>query len=168
MGMDNKRTIEIYTDGAARPANPGEGAYGFVVSEKYKIIHEEASCGGHTTSNIMELTAAIKSLEWCIANGYDKDIIYMYLDSQYVQRGITEWIDKWIKRKWKTGSRDPVANKELWERLLELKNQVDVTFQWIRGHSGIPMNEKVDEMCTKLLDEKLNTKNDVDENQVKT
>jgi ribonuclease HI len=149
------RSIEIYTDGGCRPANPGHGAFSFVVSEKNKVIHEESHYGGETTNNIMELTAAIKALEWCKDNGYKDDLIYIYTDSQYLQQGINSWVDKWEKRGWKTGNRKPVANQEIWKRLAELKKEMKINFQWIRGHSGVPNNVRADELCNNILDIKL-------------
>jgi len=110
------RSIEIYVDGGCRPGNPGHGAWAFIVVHKNQIIHEEAEYGGETTNNIMELTAAIKALEWCIDNGHQDDLIYIMVDSQYVEQGMNSWVEKWEKRNWKTGNREPVANQELWRR----------------------------------------------------
>lgn len=148
------RSIEIFTDGAARPSNPGHGAYAFVITEKDTVLYEDCKYYGESTANVMELTAAIEALEWCIEN-CKEDLIWLYTDSQYLQQGITSWIDKWKERNWKTGSRDPVANQELWKKLDELRSKLRVNFQWIRSHSGIPNNEKVDQMCTDLLEAKI-------------
>ncbi len=149
------RSIEIYTDGGSRPSNPGHGAWAFVAVHKNQIIHEQCEYGGETTNNIMELTAAIKALEWAIENGYQDDLIYVMVDSQYVQQGINNWVDKWEKRAWKTGNRKPVANQELWVKLKELKDKLNVNFQWVRSHSGIPHNDKVDKMCSDIIEDKL-------------
>lgn len=159
MGLDNNnnktRTIEVWTDGGCRPSNPGHGSYAFTVHEKTRVLHEECVYCGPTTNNIMELTASIRALEWCIENGYTEDNIYLFTDSQYIQQGINVWSEKWEKRKWKTGNNKKVANQELWKKLIELKNKVKVNFQWVRGHSGHPGNIRVDEMCTKKLVEEL-------------
>ena len=149
-------TIEIWTDGGCRPTNPGHGAYSFVVTDKTKeIIYEQSEYCGETTNNIMELTASIRALEWCKLNGHSDKTIYLYTDSQYVQVGITSWIDKWKKRNWKTGSKKSVANQELWVRLAELKEEMSVNFHWIRGHIGVSGNERADQLCSETIESEL-------------
>jgi ribonuclease HI len=146
-------TIEIWTDGGCRPTNPGYGAYSFVVTDKSNsIIHESAHFCGESTNNIMEITASIKALEWCKNNGHKENIIFLYTDSQYVQQGITSWIHKWKQRKWKTGNKKPVANQDLWKKLDKLKGELNVHFQWIRGHKGMVGNERADQLCTETLE----------------
>ena len=137
--------IQIYTDGAAS-GNPGPGGYGVILrsGEHYKELS-----GGFrlTTNNRMELLGAIFSLEYLreISN------VILYTDSKYVQLGITEWIDKWIKNNWKTSANKDVVNKDLWERLLVQKQKHNIKFQWIKGHANNELNNEVDKIARNLL-----------------
>lgn len=105
----------------------------------------------NTTNNIMELTGAIKALE----NIKTKDIpIEVYLDSAYVVNGINDWIHNWVKKDWRTASKKPVANKELWIKLNELKNkQEDIKFIKVQGHAGVELNELADDLANKGMNE---------------
>ena len=139
--------IEIFTDGACR-GNPGKGGWGVMIRANGL---EESLYGGDlsTTNNIMELTAAIKALEHIPKNSN----VVLTTDSKYVMQGITEWIKKWKIRDWKTASKKPVRNKELWKRLDNLTNLHSVEWKWVKGHSGHRENEIADQLANKGIDE---------------
>ncbi|SVC39778.1 uncharacterized protein METZ01_LOCUS292632, partial [marine metagenome] len=122
--------IEIFTDGACR-GNPGIGGWGALIRE---ADSENLIYGGEleTTNNIMELTAAIKALESLKVSSN----VVLTTDSKYVMQGITEWIHNWKERGWKTASKKPVSNKELWKELDKLTNFHSVKWKWVKGHSG--------------------------------
>ena len=139
--------IEIFTDGACM-GNPGDGGWGalIVVNSNESFIY-----GGerNTTNNKMELMAAIKALDH-----FDQpSTITLTTDSEYVRKGITEWIENWKVRGWKTASKKPVKNKELWELLDNLANKHSVNWKWVKGHSGHRENEIADELANKGIDE---------------
>jgi len=140
-------TVEIYTDGACR-GNPGPGGWGAVLrfngTEKH-LYGSEAE----TTNNRMELMAAIAALE-SLTRSCD---INLTTDSQYVKNGITEWIEGWKKRNWKTAARKPVKNVDLWQRLDKIVSQHQVQWHWVRGHSGHPENELADQLANRAIDE---------------
>ena len=139
--------IEIFTDGACR-GNPGKGGWGALIRKKDK---EDLIYGGEleTTNNIMELTAAIKALEFLEANSN----VVLTTDSKYVMQGITEWIGNWKSRNWKTAAKKPVLNKELWQKLDQLTYQHKIKWQWVKGHSGHRENEIADKLANKGIDE---------------
>ena len=139
--------IEIFTDGACR-GNPGKGGWGVMIRSNGL---EESLYGGDlsTTNNIMELTAAIKALEYIPENSN----VVLTTDSKYVMQGITEWIKNWKIRNWKTASKKPVRNKELWKRLDNLTNLHSVEWKWVKGHSGHRENEIADQLANKGIDE---------------
>ena len=139
--------IEIFTDGACR-GNPGKGGWGVMIRSDGL---EESLYGGDlsTTNNIMELTAAIKALEHIPENSN----VVLTTDSKYVMQGITEWIKNWKIRNWKTASKKPVLNKELWKRLDNLTNLHSVEWKWVKGHSGHRENEIADQLANKGIDE---------------
>ena len=101
----------------------------------------------HTTNNRMELTAAIKALEFIT----DREIV-VYADSEYVTKGMTEWIHKWQKKGWKTAGRKPVLNQDLWRKLLLLTEGREVKWKYVAGHTGVPLNERADEIATSFAD----------------
>lgn len=140
--------IEIYTDGACR-GNPGPGGWGALLRYKGK---EKTFHGGeaNTTNNRMELTAVIKALEALNRTGCQ---IRIYSDSKYVLNGINEWIANWKKRGWKTAAKKPVLNAELWQQLDALVAQHDIEWQWVKGHSGHPGNERADALANLGIDE---------------
>lgn len=140
-------TIEIFTDGACR-GNPGKGGWGAVIRYKNK---EEFLYGGEfkTTNNIMELTAAIRALEFL----KDTSRVILTTDSKYVMKGITEWIENWKERNWRTSSKKPVLNKDLWKRLDNLNDHHSIQWKWVRGHSGHRENEIADQLANKGIDE---------------
>jgi ribonuclease HI len=123
-------SVIIYTDGACR-GNPGPGGWGVVL--RFKESSKELYGGEvNTTNNRMELTATIKALE-----ALKKPCsIQLYSDSKYVIQGITEWISNWKKREWKTASKEPVKNEDLWRRLDNLSESHQIEWKWVKGHSG--------------------------------
>ena len=141
--------IEIFTDGACR-GNPGPGGWGALLRSGK---HEKELCGGeaHTTNNRMEMTAVIKSLE---ALKKPSEVV-LTTDSQYVRKGITEWIQGWKRRNWQTASKQPVKNVELWKQIDALAATHTIEWRWIKGHSGHAENERVDELANKGIDDLL-------------
>jgi ribonuclease HI len=135
-------TVEIYTDGACR-GNPGPGGWGVLLisGERRRTLH-----GGEqdTTNNRMELTAVIEALN--ALKG--KREVTLYTDSKYVLDGINSWIDSWKSRGWKTAAKKPVKNVELWQRLEQALSRHQAEWTWVKGHSGIPENERADELAT--------------------
>ena len=140
---------EIYTDGACR-GNPGRGGWGAVL--RYKG-HEKILYGAEplTTNNRMELMAAIRALE----SLKRPCRVRLTTDSQYVQKGITEWMANWKRNGWKTAAKKPVKNADLWQRLDTAISGHQVQWEWVRGHSGHPENELADELANKAIDELL-------------
>jgi len=144
--------VVIYTDGSSR-GNPGPGGYGTVleyVDTKGNLHTREYSAGYElTTNNRMELMGVIVGLE-ALTKACTVDV---YSDSQYVVKAFTEhWIDGWIQKNWKQGTKNPVKNIDLWKRLLEAKRKHQVLFHWIKGHAGHPQNERCDRLATQAAD----------------
>jgi ribonuclease HI len=139
-------TIEVYADGACR-GNPGPGGWGVLLREGKR---ERELHGGEpaTTNNRMELTAVIRALE-ALAPG---SLVHVYTDSQYVQKGISEWIHAWKRRGWRTSSKEPVKNQDLWMRLDELARAHAVEWFWVKGHAGHPENERADALANLGID----------------
>lgn len=133
--------VTIYTDGGADP-NPGIGGWAALL--RYGQ-HEKVLTGNepHTTNNRMELTAAVKALE---ALNRPSEIEF-HTDSEYLRRGITMWIDSWRKKGWRTAGNKPVSNADLWQKLDQLVKEHEIEWHWVRGHSGNPLNERVDELA---------------------
>jgi ribonuclease HI len=138
--------VEIYTDGACR-GNPGPGGWGALLSSGE---HEKELSGAEalTTNNRMELTAVIRALEALKRPSQ----LRIFTDSEYVRRGITEWVKNWKARGWKTADRKPVKNQDLWERLDELVTPHQIEWRWVKGHSGVPGNERVDQLANEAID----------------
>ena len=135
-----------YTDGACS-GNPGPGGWGvlLVAKNQNKIIKERELFGGqeNTTNNQMELLAAISALE-----ALDRPSkIKIITDSSYVKNGVTQWLENWKKNKWKTASKKPVKNAELWRRLDQARSRHEVIWKWVKGHAGHPENERADELA---------------------
>lgn len=139
--------IDIYTDGACS-GNPGPGGWGAILRTDG---HEKEICGGEaqTTNNRMELMAVIEALELLKRPVSAR----VYTDSQYVQKGISEWIHGWKARGWKTSTKAPVKNADLWRLLDDLASKHQVQWIWVRGHSGHPENERADELARRGMDE---------------
>lgn len=104
----------------------------------------------HTTNNRMELTAAIKSLE--LASQLSTDDYLLFTDSEYVMKGITLWVHNWQKKGWKTANRKPVLNQDLWQELLKVTDGKKIEWKYVAGHSGVPLNERADEIATTFAD----------------
>ncbi|PZA00217.1 ribonuclease HI [Gammaproteobacteria bacterium 2W06] len=139
--------VEIYTDGACR-GNPGPGGWGVLM--RYEGVEKTLHGGeARTTNNRMELMAAIQALE-ALSRPCSVDLT---TDSQYVRKGITEWMAAWKRRGWKTASRQPVKNRDLWERLDTLSQRHEIRWHWVRGHTGHDGNERVDELANRGIDE---------------
>ncbi len=138
--------IFIYTDGACR-GNPGPGGWGAILEyrEHKKEINGASSL---TTNNIMELTAVIKSLEIIKR----PSSITITTDSTYVKNGITEWINNWKVKGWKTANKTPVKNKDLWKQLDKLTENHKITWKWVRGHTGHIGNERADQLANEAID----------------
>ncbi|PLY01189.1 MAG: ribonuclease HI [Desulfuromonas sp.] len=137
--------VEIFSDGACS-GNPGPGGYGTIL--RYGSSEKELSgYDPETTNNRMELLGAIVGLE--ALNRPCK--VRVTTDSEYVKKGMTEWLEGWIRRGWKTAGKKPVANRDLWERLHALGQKHDVEWVWVRGHTGHPENERCDELARQAI-----------------
>ncbi|HEY5624102.1 MAG TPA: ribonuclease HI [Gammaproteobacteria bacterium] len=142
-----KKRVEIFTDGACR-GNPGPGGWGVVLS--YNGARKELFGGEpETTNNRMELTAAIRALE-ALTQPCAVDI---YTDSTYVRDGITQWLDGWRARGWRTANKKSVKNQDLWQRLVAVSESHDVSWHWVRGHAGHVGNERADVLANRGIDE---------------
>lgn len=143
--MTKAKRVIAYTDGACS-GNPGPGGWGAVLV--WNGRERELSGGeAETTNNRMELMAAIRALE-TLKRPCPVKIV---TDSEYVMKGITEWMDAWKARGWRTAGRKPVKNRELWERLDRQIQRHDVDWQWVRGHSGHEGNERADELAREAI-----------------
>ncbi len=145
--MNSFKKVVIYTDGACR-GNPGNGGWGAILNYQDKI-KEIKGFASNTTNNIMELTAVIKSIELL----KEPCKITVFTDSKYVQNGISSWIHSWKKNGWKTANKKSVKNKSLWLALDELATKHNISWQWVKGHSGHPQNERADELANLAIDE---------------
>ena len=142
--------IKIYTDGACS-GNPGVGGWGAIIINKNGKTIYLSGGKNQTTNNQMELMATIKSLEYFKT----KQDIKIYTDSKYVKDGISSWINKWKINGWRTANKKPVKNKELWMELDTLSKQYDITWEWVKGHSGHLQNERADYLANKAIEENL-------------
>jgi len=142
-----KDRVEIYTDGACR-GNPGPGGWGAVL--RYNG-HEKELYGAEpsTTNNRMELMAAIQALE-SLTRGCK---VSLTTDSEYLRKGITEWLAQWKQRGWRTAAKKPVKNVDLWQRLEQAIEEHDVDWHWVKGHSGHEENERADRLANRGIDE---------------
>ncbi|KZM38962.1 MAG: ribonuclease HI [Marinomonas sp.] len=133
--------VVIYTDGACK-GNPGPGGWGAWITFGE---HEKRLCGGEndTTNNRMELSGAIEGLKALT----EACKVTLYTDSSYVQKGITQWLAGWKKKGWKTASKQPVKNKDLWQALDDECQRHDIEWKWVKGHAGIKGNEIADELA---------------------
>jgi ribonuclease HI len=136
------RVVEAWTDGGAKP-NPGPGGWAAIL--RYGTTERElAGAEPATTNNRMELTAACAALEALTRPCR----VALHTDSEYVRNGITRWHAGWVRRNWRNAAGDPVANMDLWRRLLAAAAQHEVDWRWVRGHAGDPMNERADRLAT--------------------
>ena len=140
--------VRIFTDGACR-GNPGPGGWGAVLryGDKEKTLY-----GGEpeTTNNRMELTAVIRALECLKGNKWQ---VAITTDSKYVMQGMTEWIEGWKRKGWRTAGKKPVLNADLWQRLDSLAQGFDIRWHWVKGHSGHADNELADQLANRGIDE---------------
>ena len=141
--MDELPSVVIYTDGACK-GNPGPGGWGVWMRAGE---HERELFGGEpaTTNNRMELTAVIRALSALKR----RCRVTLYTDSEYVRKGITEWINGWKARGWTTADRKPVKNVDLWQHLDALAREHDVHWRWVKGHAGDPGNERADVLANR-------------------
>jgi ribonuclease HI len=145
-GYVRMSVVDIYTDGACR-GNPGPGGWAALLSIDG---HEKELAGAEvlTTNNRMELTAVIRALE-----ALKRPVkARVYTDSQYVRKGIMEWVSSWKARGWRTADRKPVKNQDLWERLDALAAGHEIEWHWVPGHAGVPGNERVDQLANRAID----------------
>jgi ribonuclease HI len=138
--------VEIYSDGACR-GNPGPGGWAALLSYNGRE-RELSGAEALTTNNRMELTAVIRALE-ALTRPVEARV---FTDSEYVRRGITEWLSAWKARNWRTADRKPVKNQDLWVELERLAAGHRVEWHWVRGHSGVPGNERVDRLANEAID----------------
>ena len=143
MTAGDSKIVEIYTDGACK-GNPGIGGWGALL--RY-AGHEREIFGGErlTTNNRMELLAAIRALE----SLKRPCKVHLHTDSQYVQKGISQWIDSWKAYNWRTSGKKPVKNEDLWKLLDHLTQQHEIEWCWVRGHSGHNDNERADQLANR-------------------
>ena len=153
--MGDLKHVKLYSDGSARGNPDGPGGYGTILqyTDPAGVLHERELSEGFdvTTNNRMELLGVISGLE-ALRFPCEVDV---YSDSQYVVKAFNEhWVDKWIRSGWKTASRQPVKNQELWERLLRAMDPHTVHYHWVKGHAGHPENERCDKLATAAADKK--------------
>lgn len=138
--------VEIFSDGACS-GNPGIGGWGSILRCG---SHVKELCGaeGATTNNRMEMTGAIAALE---ALNRPCEVV-VTTDSQYLVKGMTEWLPGWVRKGWVNSKKEPVLNRDLWERLLELSKNHQIKWHWVRGHNGHIENERCDELARQAID----------------
>ncbi|MBB4682968.1 ribonuclease HI [Amycolatopsis jiangsuensis] len=144
MAERTDQAVEIYTDGACS-GNPGPGGWGALL--RYGR-HERELYGGEdtvTTNNRMELMAPIRALESLTR----PSVVKIYTDSTYVRNGVTQWMPRWKKNGWQTQAKQPVKNADLWQRLDDAGERHEVEWLWVKGHAGLPENERADRLAVK-------------------
>ena len=149
MASGDPEAVEIYTDGGCR-GNPGPGGWAalLVAGQQRK---EVSGAEAQTTNNRMELMAVIEALRTL-----KRPVpVRLYTDSQYVRLGITEWVKSWKARGWRTAARQPVKNQDLWEQLDALAAGREIEWHWVKGHAGVPGNERVDALANAAIDQLL-------------
>ena len=150
---NNDQRVEIYTDGACR-GNPGVGGWGVLLRLGN---HEKTLLGAEfeTTNNRMELQAAIEGLAALKRHSR----VVLWTDSKYLRDGITDWIDNWKRRNWRTSANKPVKNVDLWQRLDDLTAEHEITWEWVKGHAGNEGNETADLLANQAIDQLLADEN---------
>ncbi|ENN95174.1 ribonuclease HI [Bartonella vinsonii] len=145
--LKQSKVVEIYTDGACS-GNPGVGGWGAILRWNG---HERELYGGkeHTTNNQMELMAAIHALKAL----KEPCLVDLYTDSVYVRNGISLWLEGWKKNNWRTASKNPVKNMELWQALDDVCARHTIRWHWVKGHAGHPENERADALARKAITE---------------
>jgi ribonuclease HI len=147
-GADQKPKVELYTDGACS-GNPGPGGWAFILRHPASGKEIKRSGGEReTTNNRMEMTAVLEGLRALTR----ASVVELYSDSQYVLKGLNEWLKGWKAKGWKTADKKPVKNQDLWMELDALKAKHSVTFHWVRGHNEHPENEECDRMAVEARD----------------
>ena len=142
-GPPAAEVVEVWTDGSCKP-NPGPGGWGAIL--RFRGVEKELSgAEPKTTNNRMELTAAAMALETLKRPCQ----VVLHTDSEYLKNGITRWHAGWVRRNWRNAAGDPVANMDLWRRLLDAVATHRIEWRWVRGHSGHPMNERADALATR-------------------
>jgi len=146
--MPGSTEVHLITDGACS-GNPGPGGWAFILRDTHTGVELEHSGGeGDTTNNRMELTAVIMGLRELD----DAAVVDLYSDSQYVLKGLNEWMANWKRRGWKTAAKKPVKNRDLWEELDALSSRHQIRFHWVRGHNDHPDNERADRLAVEARD----------------
>lgn len=144
---DQTDIVEIWTDGGCKP-NPGPGGWAAIL--RYRGAERELTGAElQTTNNRMELTAAAEALEALKRPCR----VVLHTDSEYLKNGITRWHTGWVRKGWKNASGDPVANMDLWRRILDAAKPYQIEWKWVRGHSGDPMNERCDVLATQARED---------------
>ncbi|MGM0664585.1 MAG: ribonuclease HI [Thermodesulfobacteriota bacterium] len=143
--MEADEPVEIYTDGACS-GNPGPGGYGAILKHGNQV-REISGCERMTTNNRMEMRAVIEALS-LLPGPFRVRII---TDSDYVVKGMTQWLPGWIQRNWVNAQKKPVLNRDLWERLLELSRPHEIEWRWVRGHDGHEENERCDRLAREAI-----------------
>lgn len=150
--MTNEASLSIYADGGCR-GNPGPGGWG-VLLQAGSLEKELWGGEADTTNNRMELTAVIRALEALKR----PSTVLVHTDSQYVQKGISEWIHNWKRNGWRTSDKKQVKNTDLWQHLDELARQHEIRWIWVKGHAGHPGNERADKLANRGIDELLSVR----------
>src|SRR6201994_1991948 len=145
-GPPASEVVEIWTDGGCKP-NPGPGGWAAIL--RFRGVERELSgAEPATTNNRMELTAAMMALEALKRPCH----VVLHTDSEYLRNGITRWHTGWVRKNWKNAAGDPVANMDLWRRILDAAARHTIEWKWVRGHSGDEMNERADRLATAARD----------------
>lgn len=139
---DPDNVVEVWTDGGCKP-NPGPGGWAAILKFR-TVVKELSGAEAVTTNNRMELTAAAEALEALKRPVH----VIVHTDSQYVKNGITRWMTGWVRKNWRNAEGDPVANIDLWQRILTAQKAHRVDWLWVRGHAGNDMNERADHLAT--------------------
>jgi len=145
--MRQNMSVEIWTDGACK-GNPGVGGWGALLRSG---THEKTLCGGEvdTTNNRMEMMAVIEALR-ALTKPCE---VVLHVDSQYVMKGMTQWLPNWKRRGWMTAGKQPVKNVDLWQALDALVQKHQVSWRWVRGHAGDPGNERADQLANQGVEQ---------------
>ena len=152
-----QNSIVVFTDGSSR-GNPGPGGWGAIIASK-NYVYELSGANAETTNNRMELEAVLASLRFLFEAKQHDNLIIIHSDSQYFKKGFESWMYGWQARGWVTAARQPVANQDQWQELLELQSIfTDIKVVYVRGHVGTPGNEQADKLATEAADKGLGIK----------
>ncbi|MCX7656639.1 MAG: ribonuclease HI [Treponemataceae bacterium] len=144
--------LVVFTDGGCS-GNPGPGGWAYcLVDDEGNLLEERWGADPQTTNNRMELSATVAALSRVLEYPEFQGLpIILYTDSQYVQKGISEWIHAWKDRGWRTSNKEPVKNRDLWEELDRLNSLLSISWQWVKGHAGNSYNERVDRLTQEAI-----------------